>query len=77
MPMGVPVAEMVPAQLSLLDGATDIPVSVVVPERTEHAVLDACRQHGAERAFIMLSTKPEAETLELLDSIAALTETYS
>jgi hypothetical protein len=39
--------------------------------------LDAYRQHGAERAFILLSTKPESETLQLLDSIAALTETYS
>jgi probable F420-dependent oxidoreductase len=75
MPMGVPAAEMVPAQLSLLEGATDIPVSVIVPERVEPAVLDAYRQHGAERAFILLSTRPESETLQLLDSIAALTET--
>jgi hypothetical protein len=27
-------------------------------------------------AFIMLSTKPESDTLRLLDNIAALTETY-
>ena len=59
MPMGVPAADMVPAQLGLLDGATDIPVSVIVPERVELAVLDAYRRHGAERAFILLSTKPE------------------
>jgi probable F420-dependent oxidoreductase len=77
MAMAVPVADMVAAQLSLLEGATDIPVSVIVPEQTELAVLDAYRQHGAERAFITLSTKPETETLQLLDSIAALTETYS
>jgi probable F420-dependent oxidoreductase len=77
MPMAVPVADLVPAQLSLLEGATDMPVSVIVPERVELAVLDAYRQHGAERAFIMLSTKPETETLQLLDSIAALTDTYS
>jgi hypothetical protein len=76
MPMAVPGADMVPAQLSLLEGATDIPVSVIVPERVERAVLDAYRQYGAERAFIMLSTKPETETLRLLDSIAALTEIY-
>jgi hypothetical protein len=76
MPMAVPVADMVPAQLSLLEGATDIPVSVIVPERVERAVLDAHRQHGAERAFMMLSTKPETETLRLLDSIAAFTEIY-
>ena len=75
--MAVPVADMVPAQLSLLEGATDIPVSVIVPERVELAVLDAYRQQGAERAFITLSTKPETETLQLLDSIAAITETYS
>jgi hypothetical protein len=75
--MAVPVADMVPAQLSLLEGATDIPVSVIVPERVELAVLDAYCQHGAERAFITLSTKPETETLQLLDSIAAITETYS
>jgi len=77
MPMAVPVADMVAAQLCLLEGATDVPVSVIVPERTELAVLDAYRQHGAERAMITLSTKPETETLQLLDSIAALTETYS
>jgi alkanesulfonate monooxygenase SsuD/methylene tetrahydromethanopterin reductase-like flavin-dependent oxidoreductase (luciferase family) len=76
MPMGVPAAEMVPAQLSLLEGATDIPVSVIVPESVELAVLDAYRRHGAERAFILLSTKPESETLQLLDSIAAFTDAY-
>jgi probable F420-dependent oxidoreductase len=75
MPMGVPAADMVPAQLSLLDGASDIPVSVIVPERVELAVLDAYRRHGAERAFVLLSTKPEWETLQLLASTAALTET--
>lgn len=77
MPMAVPVADMVPAQLSLLDGATDIPVSVIVPESAELALLDAYRQHGAQRAFFLLSSKPESETLQLLDSLAALTETYS
>jgi hypothetical protein len=56
--------------------ATDIPVSVIVPECVERVVLDAYRQHGVERAFIMLSTKPEMETLQLLDSIAAFTEIY-
>jgi probable F420-dependent oxidoreductase len=76
MPMAVPVADMVPAQLSLLDGATDIPVSVIAPEVVELAVLDAYRQHGAERAFIVLPTKPESETLRLLDSMAAFTEIY-
>jgi len=74
--MAVPVVDMVPAQMSLLDGATDIPVSVIVPERAELAVLDAYHQHGAERAFITLSAKPETETLQLLDSIAAFTEIY-
>jgi probable F420-dependent oxidoreductase len=76
MPVAVPVPAMVPGQLSLLDGATDIPVSVIVPERVDRAVLDAYRRHGVERAFIMLSTKPEKETLQLLDSIAAFTEMY-
>ena len=76
MPMGVPVADMVPEQLSPIDGATDIPVSIIAPEKVELAVLDAYRQHGAERAFILLSTKPESETLQLLDSIAAFTEIY-
>jgi probable F420-dependent oxidoreductase len=75
MPMAVPAANMVPAQLSLLDGATDIPVSVIVPESAEPAVLDAYRQHGAERAFIQLSARPESETLQVLDRIAALSET--
>jgi hypothetical protein len=75
--MAVPVADMVPAQLGLLDGATDIPVSVIVPENVEFALLEAYRQHGAGRAFILLSTKPESETFQVLDSFAALTETYS
>jgi hypothetical protein len=77
MPVAVPVADMAPEPLGLLDGATDIPVGVIVPESVEPAVLDAYRQHGAERAFILLPTKPEAETLQLLDSIATLTETHS
>ena len=76
MPMAVPVASMVPAQLGILEGATDIPVSVIAPEMVEPAVLDAYRQHGAERALILLPTKPESETLRLLDSIAAFTEIY-
>ena len=74
--MAAPVADMVPAQLSLLDGTTDIPVSVIVPEGVEPGVLEAYCQHGAERAFILLATKPEPETLQLLDRIAALTEIY-
>jgi probable F420-dependent oxidoreductase len=74
MPMGVPVADMVPAQLSLLGGATDIPVSVIVPETVELAVLDAYRHHGAERAFVLLPTKAESETLRQLDCIAAFTD---
>lgn len=77
MPIAAPVADMVPAQLSLLGGATDIPVSVIVPENVECALLDAYHRHGAERAFIQLSAKPESETLRCLDSLAALTETYS
>ena len=75
--MAAPVADMVPPQLSLLGGATEIPVSVIVPERVELAVLDAYRLRGAERALIHLSTKPESETLQLLDSIAVLTDTYN
>jgi probable F420-dependent oxidoreductase len=77
MPMAVPAADMVPAQLSLLDGATDIPVSVIVPENVDFALLEAYHRHGAERAFIQLSTKPESETLQRLDSLAALTEEFS
>ena len=76
MPMAVPVADMVPAQLSLLDGATDIPVSVIAPEVVELAVLDAYRQHGAERALILVPTKTESETLRLLDGMATFTEMY-
>jgi probable F420-dependent oxidoreductase len=76
MPMGVPAAEMVPAQLSLLEGATDIPVSVIVPEGVKLAVLDAYHRHGAERAFILLPTQPEPETVQLLDSLAAFPEIY-
>ena len=76
MPMGVPAAEMVPAQLSLLEGATDIPVSVIVPEGVELAVLDAYRRHGAERVLILLPTQPEPETVQLLDRLAAFPEIY-
>ena len=75
--MAVPVADMVPAQMSLLDGATDIPVSVIVPQAVEPALLDAYRLHGVERASLTLPTKPESDTLRLLDSIVALTEIYS
>jgi hypothetical protein len=39
MPRAVPLADMVPAPLSLLDGATDIPVSVIVPESAELALM--------------------------------------
>jgi len=74
-PMAVPL-ERVPAQMSLLDGATDIPVDVVVPEDVDPALLDAYRHHGVERASVLLSTRPESETLKLLDSIATLTDTY-
>ena len=77
MPMAAPVADMVPAQLSLVDGATDVPVSVIVPEGVEFALLDAYQRHGAERALIQFSAKPESQTLRLLDGLAALTETYS
>ena len=77
MPMAVPAADMVPAQLSLLDGATDVPVSVIVPENADPALLDAYRRHGAERAFIQLSTQPETEALHLLDSKVALAETFN
>jgi hypothetical protein len=75
--MAAPVADMVPAQLSLVDGATDVPVSVIVPEGVEFALLDAYQRHGAERALIQFSAKPESQTLRLLDGLAALTETYS
>jgi len=51
-----------------------IPVSVIVPDVVDRAVLDAYRQHGAERALILLSAKPESETLQLLDTNAAFAE---
>jgi hypothetical protein len=35
------------------------------------------RDIQTQRAFFLLSTKPESETLQLLDRLAALTETYS
>ncbi len=74
-PIAVPV-DMVPAQMSLLDGDTDIPVDVVVPENVEPALLDAYCEYNVERASILLSTKPESETLQVLDSIATLIEMY-
>jgi hypothetical protein len=74
--MAVPDVDMVPAQMSLLDGATDIPVDVVVPANAEPALLDAYCRRDAERASILLPTRPESETLRLLDSTATLIETY-
>jgi alkanesulfonate monooxygenase SsuD/methylene tetrahydromethanopterin reductase-like flavin-dependent oxidoreductase (luciferase family) len=74
-PMAVPL-DRVPAQMNILDGATDIPVDVVVPEDVEPALLDAYRSHNVERASILLSTRPESETLKLLDSIARIIDTY-
>ncbi|WP_142271688.1 hypothetical protein [Mycobacterium sp. AT1] len=76
MPIAVPDVAMVSGQLGLLDGATDIPVSVVLPQNAEPALFDAYREHGAERALVSLSTHSEAETLRSLDRIAPLIETY-
>jgi probable F420-dependent oxidoreductase len=75
-PIAVPDAVMVPAQMSLLDGDTDIPVDVLVPEDAERPLLDAYRAHDVERASILLSTRPESETLSVLDNLAELIETY-
>jgi hypothetical protein len=62
--------------MSLLDGDTDIPVNVLIPESAERPLLDAYRAHDVERASILLSTRPESETLRVLDNIANLVETY-
>jgi hypothetical protein len=35
-----------------------IPVSVIVSDVVDRAVLDAYRQHGTERALVLLSTNP-------------------
>jgi probable F420-dependent oxidoreductase len=75
-PIAVPDPVMVPAQMSLLDGDTDIPVNVLIPENAERPLLDAYRAHDVERASILLSTRPESETLTVLDNIAKLIETY-
>ncbi len=75
-PMAVPDVDMVSPQMSLLDGATDIPVDVVVPANAEPALLDAYRRHDVERASILLPARPESETLRLLDRTATLIETY-
>jgi hypothetical protein len=58
--------------MNLLDGDTDIPVDVLVPENAEPVLLDAYRQYDVQRASILLSTRPESETLRRLDSIATL-----
>jgi hypothetical protein len=75
-PLAVPNADMVPAQMNLLDGDTDIPVDVLVPENAEPVLLDAYRQYDVERASILLSTRSESETLRRLDTIAKLIEPY-
>jgi hypothetical protein len=54
-----------------------IPVSVIVPDVVDRAVLDAYRQHGAERALILLSTKPESATLQLKGHRAKCAECVS
>jgi probable F420-dependent oxidoreductase len=75
-PLAVPNADMVPAQMNLLDGDSDIPVDVLVPENAEPVLLDAYRQYDVERASILLSTRSESETLRRLDTIAKLIEPY-
>jgi probable F420-dependent oxidoreductase len=76
MPMSVARADMVPAQMALLDGATDIPVTVLVPEHADPELLAAYQQHGVERAAFVLSTKPEGDTLRVLDRLAVAIDTH-
>ena len=74
MPLAAETPNMVSAQMSLLDGATDVPVTVVVPGNAQPALLDAYCEHGVERAILTLPAEPESESLRRLDSLALLVD---
>jgi probable F420-dependent oxidoreductase len=75
MPWAVP-ADKVSAQMRLLEGATDIPVTVIVPENAPLALLDAYGHCDVERASFLLATTSESEALRTLDDIARRIEAY-
>jgi probable F420-dependent oxidoreductase len=70
MPLSVPAADMVAAQFELLDGAVDIPVTVVAPPNVSPSVLEAYRENGVERVLITLDATNQ--TLKTLDELATL-----
>ena len=74
MPLAAETPDMVSAQMRLLEGATDVPVTVVVPGNAQPALLDAYREHGVERATLTLPAEPESESLRRLDSLALLVD---
>jgi probable F420-dependent oxidoreductase len=78
MPLAAETLDMASAQMRLLDdGASDVPVTVVVPAgNAQPALLDAYRWYGAERAIIAIAPEPEAETLKRLDDLAPLVEMF-
>jgi probable F420-dependent oxidoreductase len=76
MPLAVPAADMVPAQISLLDGVPDIPVTVVAPPDVRPSLLDAYRENGVERVLITLDSAPN-NTFRVLDALAELVASSS
>jgi probable F420-dependent oxidoreductase len=71
MPLAVPAADMVPGQISLIDGATDTPVTVVAPPNVQRSVLEAYRENGVERVLVTLDSTTR-DTLRTLDELAKL-----
>lgn len=71
MPLAVPAAKMVPAQISLLGGVPNVPVTVIAPADVQPSVLEAYRENGVERVLITLDSK-ESNLLKALDGLAEL-----
>jgi probable F420-dependent oxidoreductase len=72
MPMAPPTPELVDAQMTLLDGGDDVPVSAIVPENVHPGVVEAYYEGGAERVSFALPTKPESDSVRSLDNLARL-----
>jgi probable F420-dependent oxidoreductase len=75
MPLAVPKADMVSGQIKLLHDVPQMPVTVVAPPDVSRAVLEAYRDHGAERVLITLDATG-VDTLKVLDELTELVEPF-
>lgn len=71
-PNGVADAADVPAQVAQAEG---VPMTIS-PVRRKPEIVEAYAAAGVERVSFMLGTKPESETLQDLDKLAALMESF-